>query len=181
MAFDSANRLWIPYSTFASTIRFYVIDVEQLVPVGILNVLVISRLVLRIFLALAVYFFIVRFFDARNKLNLPDILTHQNILKKMRVTLILFGVFSPALALATVWVFTRPDIFILEPITILFIGSIGALITLVRLGSFLTLGIQISNKEIALSVLWGSLIAIGVLCLSFYTIFRLVAMMLIGY
>ena len=54
MGFDHANRLWI--AAYNRADQFSVIEVEAVAPVSVLNGLALTRLILRILVALAIYF-----------------------------------------------------------------------------------------------------------------------------
>jgi len=182
MAFDNENRLWIPYSRMWNNLggRFIVIDVDEILPVGLLNGLWTSRIVLDIVFALGVYFFIVRFFDSRKIDTLPESMTWRYILRKNRLTLILFGVVGPVLALLPIGSLPQVDIFVPNYMAIIFVGILGAAIMLTRLYSYRTVGIHIPKKDASQSVISGALISTACMFLSFYTLFRFLLMFLIS-
>lgn len=182
MALDNENRLWIPYSRVWNHMggRFIVIDVDEILPVSLLNGLWTSRIVLDIVFALAVYFFIVRFRDSRKKDTLPESMTWRYILKKNRLTLVLFGVVGPVLALLPIGSLPQVELFSLDYIALIYIGILGAAIMLTRVYSYRTVEIHISKKDAAKSVIAGALVSIAGMLISFYTIFRLLMMLLIS-
>ena len=94
---------------------------------------------------------------------------------------ILFGLLGPGIALAISGIYPiLIDLLDINLLSVLLIGMLGAVITLVRLVSAMAAGARISSKELALSALNGSLVSMGCMILSFYTIFRLLMMILIG-